>query len=121
MQLFTYSVIGSLGVVADVTIFYLSLSLGVWYQVGNLLGYLTGTILSFSLNRIITFKVKDKVRMRFMLFLSVAALGFSMSAFVLWFLVDVQNFNSMLAKIVSLPCVLLMQFTLNKKITFKKA
>lgn len=119
MQLFKYSVIGSIGVLTDLAIFYFLLSIGVWYQVGNLLGYLMGTVVSFSLNRIITFKVKDKFRTRLLLFVLVSGLGFSVSALILWFLVDIQKFDSVLAKIFSLPCVLFIQFTLNKKVTFK--
>lgn len=120
MELLKYSVIGALGVVTDVTVFYLALSAGGWYQLANLLGYTAGTFLSFCLNRVITFKVEDKIFMRLLLFFSVAGLGFLTGAAVLWYLVEKLSFDFMLAKILSLPVVLLIQFVLNKNITFKK-
>ena len=82
-------------------------------------GYCFGTFVSFNLNRVVTFKAKDKPRMRFVLFFAVAGVGYSVSAAMLWILVERFFFDSNLAKLLTLPVVVALQFTLNKLITFR--
>lgn len=48
MQFFVYCMCGGLGVSTDYALYYLCLLGGVWYQYANGLGYLAGTLLSFS-------------------------------------------------------------------------
>lgn len=119
MQFLIYCLCGGLGVSADYLVYYLCLTAGVWYQYANGLGYLAGTLVSFSLNRIFTFSKRDRVLQRLALFLTVAAIGFAASAFLLWLLVDLTGIDARLAKLITLPMVVLLQFSLNRRITFK--
>jgi putative flippase GtrA len=48
------------GVSSDFVVFYLINSAGTSYQLANIAGYGFGAIVSFNLNRIFTFKAKDK-------------------------------------------------------------
>jgi putative flippase GtrA len=119
MQFLLYCLCGGLGVVTDYVVFYLSLNAGVWYQYANVLGYLAGTLISFSLNRIFTFALRDRVLKRLAMFLAVASVGFASSALLLWLLVDWGQLDARVAKLITLPMVVVLQFALNRRITFK--
>lgn len=118
MQFLLYCICGGIGVSTDYLVYYLSIQSGLWYQSANVLGYLCGTIISFCLNRIITFKARDKVAQRFAIFLAVAAVGFTASAIMLWFLVGSTGVDEKIAKLLTLPVVVVIQFMLNRRITF---
>lgn len=118
MQFLLYCLCGGIGVASDYLIYYLALEFGLWYQTANVFGYLSGTVVSFILNRKITFGVHDKVPRRLALFLGVAAIGFSTSALLLWLLVDVMSVDAKIAKLLTLPVVVVIQFTMNRRITF---
>jgi putative flippase GtrA len=117
-EFFRYLLCGGIGVVVDLIIFLFFLELGVWYQYSNGIGYLAGTFASFFLNRIFTFSNSSKILKRFASFLFVASLGFATSIFMLWLLVDSLMINAQLAKILTLPIVIFIQYILNKNITF---
>lgn len=119
-QFFLYCLCGGIGVSTDYLIFYSSLTFGLWYQGANLFGYLAGTLVSFFLNRKITFGVQDKVGQRLVIFLGVAAIGFSASALMLWMMVDVISLDPKIAKLLTLPVVVILQFSLNRQITFNE-
>jgi putative flippase GtrA len=118
-QFLTYCLCGGLGVTFDYFSFYLTLSFGFWYQAANVIGYSAGTLLSFFLNRMITFHVYDKVIKRMLLFFVVALIGFFASAILLWFMVDRMLISAKLAKLLTLPVVVIIQFSINRWITFK--
>jgi putative flippase GtrA len=120
-QLLLYCVCGGLGVSTDFSVFWLLVGHGVGHQAANVAGYMGGTLLSFFLNRRITFGVKSNVMRRLTLFFGVAAVGFSTSALMLWMLVDVAGMDPRLAKLLTLPVVVLIQFTLNRRFTFSNA
>ena len=93
----------------------------VFLGAANLLGYLAGTLLSFALNRVLTFGMRDRVAQRLAMFLGVAAIGFGASAALLALLVDVFHVDPRIAKLLTLPMVVVLQFTLNRKLTFNAA
>lgn len=120
MQFFLYCLCGGLGVTTDYAVYYSALTFGLWYQGANVLGYLSGTLVSFFLNRKITFGVHDRIAQRLAIFLGVAAVGFSASALMLWLLVDVMTADAKIAKLLTLPVVVVVQFSLNRRITFSE-
>jgi putative flippase GtrA len=119
-KFFFYCFCGGFGLITDYLIYSYILSFTPWYQLANLLAYFSGTLVSFFLNRMITFKVSDKVGQRLALFLGVASVGYSVSAGLLWLLVEKSYMNAKIAKILTLPIVVIIQFYINKRITFKK-
>ncbi len=121
MQFLLYCLCGGLGVCTDYAVFWLALGGGLGYQGANALGYLAGTLLSFALNRVLTFGLRDRVLRRLALFLGVASVGFGASAALLWLLVQQLQVEPRLAKLLTLPMVVLLQFGLNRRITFKRA
>ena len=89
------------------------------YQAANAVGYLTGTLISFALNRVFTFGMRDKPGARLIFFLATAAIGYAFSAALLWSMVDLFGLDARIAKLLTLPLVVVLQFTLNKRITFR--
>jgi len=118
VQFLLYCLCGGIGVATDYLIYYSALTFGLWYQAANVLGYLSGTLVSFFLNRKITFGVRDKLARRLAMFLMVAAIGFTTSAAMLWLLVDIMSVDARIAKLLTLPVVVIIQFSMNRRITF---
>ena len=121
LQFSLYCICGGIGVTTDFSIYYASVSLGIWYQAANVIGYSSGTLVSFFLNRNITFKVHDKLTQRMALFCGVAAIGFVASAILLWLMVDIIVIDPTMAKLFTLPVVVIFQFSMNRWITFKES
>lgn len=118
MQFFLYCLCGGIGVATDYAIYYLALTFGLWYQAANILGYLSGTLISFFLNRKITFGVHDRLTQRLAIFLGIAAVGFTASALMLWLMIDIMKIDARLSKLLTLPVVVVIQYSLNRRITF---
>lgn len=118
MQFLLYCICGGIGVTSDYLVYYAAITFGIWYQAANVLGYLTGTLVSFFLNRKITFAVHDQLVRRLAIFLGVAFVGFLASALLLWLLVDFMSIDAKIAKALTLPVVVALQFSLNRRITF---
>lgn len=119
-QFLLYCLCGGTGVLSDLGLYWLLLQGGAHYQLANVAGYLGGTLVSFSLNRIITFGQRDKVAQRLAMFLAVAAIGYAASAALLAALIDGLGVDARLAKLLSLPMVVVLQFTLNRRFSFKQ-
>lgn len=77
------------------------------------------TVYSFILNSRFNFKVSDRLQFRFLLFSLVSVSGLLLSAFALAIFHDQFGFDGNFVKILSLPAVFVLQFLLNKHITFK--
>jgi putative flippase GtrA len=121
VQFLLYCLCGGLGVTTDYAVFWLAVTGGAWYQAANALGYLAGTLVSFALNRVLTFKQRDRVGQRLAMFLAVAGLGFASSAALLWLLVDLAHLDARIAKLLTLPVVVVLQFSLNRRFSFRAA
>jgi putative flippase GtrA len=117
-QILWYLVCGGSGVAVDGCLFLVATAAGAGYQLANLLGYAAGTLVSFLLNRTLTFRIYDQVGRRLVLFLLVALTGYSCSAVLLWLLVDGAGLDGVTAKVLTLPVVVLLQFSLNRLISF---
>ena len=114
-----YCICGGTGLITDFLIFTVLVYLGVHYQISNTMGYATGTIVSFFLNRAITFNVLDKMLTRLFLFFCVATIGYLGSLLLLWILVELISMEPVSSKLVSLPIIVIIQFSLNKLVTFR--
>lgn len=89
------------------------------YLLANIISIHVGIFTSFVLNRSINFKVKDKVKTRFLSFYTVGLVGLGISTLMLWLMVDMAHWNEIVCKLVTIVVVALVQFLLNKHITFK--
>ncbi len=105
----------------DYCVYYAALQFGVWYQAANVVGYASGTVVSFFLNRRITFGVRSRTMQRLAMFFGVAAVGYAVSALMLWLLVDHVLIDPRMSKLLTLPLVVAVQFLLNRYITFSES
>lgn len=90
------------------------------YLVANIISIHIGIFISFVLNRSFNFKVKDKVKTRFLSFYMVGLVGLGISEGMLYLMVTKGGWNEIACKLVSIVVVALIQFLLNKYITFRK-
>ncbi len=119
-QLFFYGIIGGGCAFIDFCVYTVLCRLGISYLTANLIGVHCGIICSFLLNRHYNFKVKDKVKLRFLSFYVVGLTGLAISSGMLYLLIDHYHFCEIYAKIPTIIVVAFFQFVLNKFITFKK-
>lgn len=89
------------------------------YLWANVISIHVGIFTSFVLNRQINFKVKNKTALRFLSFYTVGLVGLGISELMLYLMVTVGGMNELVCKLISIVVVALIQFVLNKYITFK--
>ena len=120
-NLILYGIIGGFCAALDFCIYT---ALCYWaimpYLWANVISIHVGIFTSFVLNRSINFKVKNKVTLRFLSFYAVGLAGLGISELMLYLMVTVCGLNEMLCKLVSIVVVALVQFSLNKYITFRQ-
>ncbi len=116
-----YAIIGLSGVTLDVVIFLVLFNL---FQVEkNLATFLSISIAitnNFLLNTYLNFKVKDKLAKRYLRFYLVGLSGILLTDALFFLFVDRLHLNANLIKIGSLLPVLLLQYSLNKRWSFKE-
>lgn len=119
-NLILYGIIGGLCAALDFGVYT---ALCYWnimpYLWANIISIHVGIFTSFTLNRSINFKVKDKTATRFLSFYAVGLTGLGISELMLYLMVTVGGWNEVLCKLLSIVVVALVQFVLNKYITFK--
>lgn len=141
-QLIKYGIVGTIGFAIDLGIYYiLVVKFEVNYPfapfISDLLGgnmsvkmlnidtsYIIGSAVAivnnFILNSYFTFKVTDKKLKRFASFAGIAAIGLVIGTMLITFFIGVLGMDEMLAKIIATIIVALIQFVVNKFVTFKK-
>jgi putative flippase GtrA len=110
-----------MGVALDFGVYTLLVHAGLFYQIANVISYACGTLLSFVLNRAITFRVMDAPLRRLATFFAVAGAGYLLSSLSLLAMVEWLHIDKLIAKAASIVVVVLTQYTLNARVTFKKA
>ncbi len=116
-QLILYALCGLTGVLVDFLIFITLQTLKIPTLLVNTISVTSGIFTSFLLNRRITFKRFDAIFLRIFSFFTVGILGLMLSNALILIFLNLFS-NSTVAKILTLPFVLLFQFTLNRTITF---
>jgi putative flippase GtrA len=121
-QFLLYCLIGTSGTLLDFTVY----SLLVWpkllpYQEANVISYASGTLLSFILNARFNFRVTDRMPQRMLCVFGVAFLGWAASAGLLHLLVGVVGFNKYISKLGTLVVVVILQYNLNSRFSFRKS
>ena len=119
-NLILYGIIGGFCAALDFGIYSLLCRFEVLpYLWANAISTHIGIFTSFFLNRSLNFKVKDRTPQRFLSFYAVGLTGLGMSSLMLWLMVENAGWNELVCKLITIVVVSLMQFLLNKYITFK--
>jgi len=119
-EMFLYGIIGSTSAGIDTLVFsFLVFELGVFSVVANCISVVIGISISFTLNLNFTFKVKDKIVRRGISFFSVGLFGLSLSSGLIA-LGEYLDWNILYTKISTIFIVALIQYLLNKFISFRK-
>ena len=113
-----YAIIGGFCAALDFGI-YSALCFILPYLWANVISTHCGIFCSFFLNRQFNFKVKNKTVVRFLSFYIVGLIGLGISSLLLYLLVDMANLNELVCKLLTIVLVAIIQFILNKFITFK--
>lgn len=120
-QFLLYCVIGLSGTALHTIIYSLLLKARLLdYQGANIVGYASGTMLSFILNARFNFRVNDRIAQRLVCFFGVALVGLTISAGLLHLLVDTFGLNRYLAIFPTLVVIMLVQYNLNRWFSFRK-
>jgi len=116
-----YGIIGGMSAGLDFLIYTFLCKLGLNYQIANVISIHCGIFCSFLFNRRYNFKITDKTLLRFFSFYIVGLTGLALSAILLYAMIDIIAWNEIYAKLLSIIVIAVVQFFLNKFITFKKS
>lgn len=121
-QFILYCLIGAAGVSLDFGVYSALVGLlALQYQIANVIGYASGTVLSFFLNARYNFRTRDWWTLRFFSFCTVAFLGWAASAAILYVTVARMEWNKYLAKLITIGVVVVLQYNLNRLVSFRKS
>lgn len=120
-NLILYGIIGSCTATLDFLIFTgLTQWTTIHYIVSNIISCVTGILCSFLLNRKYNFKVTDHTFRRMVIFFSVGIFGMFLSSVILHFCIDILHWGELISKLFSIVIVVIIQFFLNKYISFRE-
>jgi len=119
-NLILYGIIGAFCATLDFTVYTLLCHFEILpYLWANVISIHVGIFTSFFLNRHFNFKVKDKTPQRFISFYAVGLTGLGISSLLLYLMVDIALWNELICKLITIVMVALVQFFLNKYVTFR--
>lgn len=120
-NLILYSIIGCCTATLDFLLFTgLTQVANIHYIVANIISCSTGILCSFLLNRKYNFKVTDHTARRMIIFFLVGILGMFLSSVILHFCINSLQWEELLSKLASIVIIVLIQFFLNKYISFRE-
>ena len=120
-NLILYGIIGSCTATLDFLIFTaLTQWTPIHYIIANVISCSTGILSSFLLNRKYNFKVTDHTMRRMAIFFSVGIFGMFLSSVILHFCIDNLHWDELVSKLTSIVIVVIIQFFLNKYISFRE-
>ena len=120
-ELVMYCIIGCTGAGLDFALYTaLTDGVGFHYQLANFSSVSFGIINNFLLNYFFNFRTKDRMFIRLVSFYVVGMAGWTLSAICLWLFIEQFAMSAIVAKLGTIAFVTVVQFCLNKFITFKK-
>jgi putative flippase GtrA len=120
-QFILYSIIGFSGAFIDFVVFIVLIKVfNLNTIIANAISISLGITNNFILNSVFNFKVKDKLKQRFIKFYIIGLFGFLISSLIIYVLKEVLGVDPIISKLCSIIIVVILQYSLNKRITFKK-
>lgn len=119
-RLFLYGLIGGMASAIDVGLFVALHELaGLPPLAAHTVSIPTAAFCSFLANATINFRTTDRLLNRAISFALVVTLGYALGAFVILLFAEHSSLGANVGKVVSLPLVFALQFTLNSRISFR--
>ncbi len=120
INLIKYGIIGIIGLGVEFFVFYVMLRIvGFHYLIANIFSVVIAITHNFLLNAFFNFKVVNNLFIRFLKYFSFGITGLIISSGILYILVDLLLLNELISKAIVLSFIVLVQYILNKKFTFK--
>lgn len=120
-ELILYGIIGASGAALDLLVFWLLTTYLGWHPVpATAVSVSLGIGNNFVWNAFINFKTRDRLLLRFLSFFAIGLIGVLLSMLLIFLLHDVVSLDPLLAKLISIPVVVVGQFLANRSITFAK-
>jgi putative flippase GtrA len=116
-----YLIIGLSAMAIDVGIFYLlNKRLSVFAIFANTISVTTATFFGFFVNQKYNFKVNNSLFKRFISYAMVSVLGLILGNLFIYLMNSVYGYDAFLAKLVSLPIIVGLQYLVNRLVSFNK-
>lgn len=119
-EIIVYAIIGGISAGLDSILFAVISMIGVNLYIANFISVNIGIITSFILNTRFNFKIKDNIQKRLIRFLTIGYVGMSISTVILYIGKELWGIDEILVKLISVVVVAILQFILNKLITYRK-
>ena len=118
---FIYGMIGCVSTAIDFALFaLLTRRLGLHYQFANVISVALSLLNGFLCNWHFNFKVRGKFFLRMASFYAVGMFGWLAGAIQLWLFVEIAKMDALISKLLAIAICTLVQFALNKSVTFGK-
>ncbi len=115
-----YAIIGFSGLSMDMLLFYLlAIVLNVNVYISNFFSMALGFTNNFFWNAHFNFKKKDRLFNRYIKFASIAIFGIFISNVIIYIFYNLLGFSEIASKLISIIIIVIIQFYLNSKITFR--
>lgn len=121
VQLVKYVLIGVLGLVVDFGIYTILTHFKMNVEIANIISSTCGIINNFLWNSYTNFKVHDRMILRFISYFIVGQITTVFTTVSLFIFVTKLGYPHLIVKIVATFVATLIQFVINKVITFRKA
>jgi len=119
-QLALYIVIGLSAVALDYGVFDALITFaGISKAASTVLSMSCSTVYAFSLNAFLNFKTHDNLHVRFLAYSGVSIIAMTLSAVLLFVFADKLGFDGRIVKILSMPPIVVLQYLLNKRYSFR--
>ncbi|TAH32929.1 GtrA family protein [Candidatus Saccharibacteria bacterium] len=119
-NLLLYGLIGFTGAAIDYLFYVLFYKVcGIPPEIASFLSVSIGIANNFILNAKFNFKVSDKLLKRFGSFYAIGLVGAILSSVLIYIMVNLMNIDPLVAKLITIPPVVLAQFIFNKMISFR--
>lgn len=121
VQLVKYVLIGVLGLVVDFGIYTILTHFKMNVEIANIISSTCGIINNFLWNSYTNFKVHDRMILRFISYFIVGQITTVFTTVSLFIFVTKLGYPHLIVKIVATFVAALIQFVINKVVTFRKA
>jgi dolichol-phosphate mannosyltransferase len=114
--------VGAVSSLVDIALlYYFCESLGIWYVPAAVLSYSAGILVSYRLNKFLTFH--DHTRDYLHQFATFAAISIScllVNVVIIWLLVEIASLNYLAAKVIATICAFFWNYYGQSRITFRE-